>query len=189
MSIDKITIIGTTITIMSFGMTVFTTEWSIELKVLAIVFSILSLAGMIVLYFKHIRSKELKGTFEWQWAGENWIGKLEIQSKANGKVQFADLQMNSVVKTNNESSRSYERLLLFQSSTPGTVVTTKNGLKIRLPVLAYNDVEGITNSNEIRTLEGELKLVKAYAGQIKYVYPDGSNKSGDMILVDYKSTF
>jgi hypothetical protein len=111
-----------------------------------------------------------QGQFEWQFAGDGWIGVVDIEGNQ------AHIEVDRYVKRG-----EWNRRLLFASSEPGTVERKlfPMGLRLRMPVKTTGS-DGRRPSLVI--LDANLAAIRAYAGRV--YYRDGDKTSlGGMLLV------
>jgi hypothetical protein len=126
---------------------------------------------------------EVRGEFEWQWAGENWLNKVTIENIGDNKG-IANIRAYKIFKKVIDGKIAIpgdDNPTIFRSSKDGSISGNKNGFKIDLPVTGSEDYT-------FDAIKGKLYPVKAYAGSVNYIWNDGKSKEGDMILVKYKST-
>jgi hypothetical protein len=123
--------------------------------------------------------------FEWQWAGENWYGRMSLGER-DGKYTVIQARVGDVEK-------------LVASNTPD--VTRMNGRILELidgnfEIMADNTIKlnmlvdkknRRTNKVEPVTVSGILQPVACYAGTATYTNDTGSFE-GDIILVGYVSS-
>jgi len=191
MFLTSLTIIGTFATLIALIIAILSTSWSIQIKVTVLSISICSIAIPLFAYFYQIHAKNVYGTFEWQWAGENWVGVVKIEKNKEGRT-IAEVCMNKAFKTQqNEDRGEYEiKKQVLASSSEGSIYGNKDGFKLILPVRKkiFAEERKVKEVREIhQTLEANLAPVEAYAGIVEYISQDGSVARGDMILVRYKS--
>ena len=75
---------------------------------------------------------ELAGDFEWQWAGDNWLGSVKFQNLANGKIT-AQVDMRTFKY--NAKTRAVESTPVFRSDTDGSAdVVSEATIRLNLPV-------------------------------------------------------
>jgi hypothetical protein len=125
----------------------------------------------------------LAGDFEWQWAGDNWLGSLKFMNQANGSIT-ARTEMR-VINTGPQSGfRTYPA---FQSEVDGFVTPNGNsGFSLHLPIAVSDEyLKKHHNHSRVVMLDAELKPVQAFAGKVRYI---GDQRGiGDIILVRYCS--
>jgi len=129
------------------------------------------------------RSK-LAGDFEWQWAGDNWLGSVKFENLADGTIK-ASVDTRAVRP--DPQFKSYQDTLEFRSVEQGSAnVSDQRVVSLHLPVQVsqeYMKRRHTTQKNVI--LDAELQPVDAFAGRVKYV--GDKTIIGDMILVRYNS--
>jgi hypothetical protein len=128
------------------------------------------------------KQENVFGEYEWQWAGENWIGKVFLaKNDAGNKI---NLDVNILQKIWQDS--------LVQIRNCGRVMySTKDGnLVLNNGNIEFADLEckrmrpGIVENID---LSGTLYPITAFAGKIKYTDRDKNTFSeGDMVLVKHK---
>lgn len=124
-----------------------------------------------------------KGEYQWQWAGENWLGYVEIDDHEGETV--AKIQVNKVFKKKETLIKGPH---VLTSSEKGSVSHNRRGLKLTLPVTrSILDENNQVIRQERGILEAGLVPVKAYAGIVKYKFGQDTFvcPTGDMILVKY----
>ncbi len=102
------------------------------------------------------------GRYEWQWAGDGWLGHITVEQDGIAKIY-----MKRYVTCDGKPS---ERPLLKQSG-KGKVELVEHGhsLSVNIPVQFYK-YEGCSNKGLLpeTVLRGTLGRRAAYAGQIEY---------------------
>lgn len=137
------------------------------------------------------------GEYEWQWAGDNLIGTVNIKKNAEGK-DVALVDMRKIVRsfdirrqpdgTYAEIDEGFQSQEAIISTGEGAITGNKSAFKLTLPVLRNIFDGGNKKVGEVRqVLEADLTFVEAYAGKVKYIYPDNEVKRGDIVLVRYNS--
>lgn len=145
--------------------------------------------------------KEFK-SFEWQWAGQNWIGKVDLNEIADdrfdvivnvkklflgGHDKSVSLKYGPVVLKNINGSHGVinvkeDKLILkdlFVERKVFDMCPVNGGLEME----SINPIETLQNK-----IEGELKMYPSFAGKIKYINTnDNSSHEGDIIIVPYTS--
>ncbi len=167
---------------------ILSTSWPFHIKTIVASASALGILFTLISYFRQIYAKSIYGNFEWQWAGENWIGIVSIKKNEDNKT-IAEVDMKKFIKKQRvEGKGEYEAIQLMQNTSEGSIVGNKDGFKLKLPVRKNildenNNIIGETSQN----IEANLVPIEAYAGIANYIYQDGSIARGDMILVRYNS--
>ena len=136
------------------------------------------------------------GRFEWQWAGQNWIGNVEFQRGSNNEIT-ASLDVNKVIGTRGVVD-------VMRTSQPGKVklsdgyidisdlTVSKNDFDL-VPIDSRSSIEGtskLATSSKILSITN-LRPVVAFAGAIKYQHREDERTvnegTGDIVLVKYAS--
>jgi hypothetical protein len=126
-------------------------------------------------------SSQISGDFEWQWAGENWIGSVQIVEERNERV--AKVDMKSLRKEFQPNGSFTYHLDQFFRFAKGTVDGDRDGFKLSIELVH-------SKTNQRLQLDAELKPVLAYAGIARYRLKDGIDQNGgtgDIILVRHRS--
>src|SRR5437762_12165111 len=76
--LDIIVIVGSLASIVAVFIAVFSTSWTKQRKVVALIVTVVFLAVPTACYFYLINFRTLSGEFEWQWAGNAHYGLLTI---------------------------------------------------------------------------------------------------------------
>jgi hypothetical protein len=128
----------------------------------------------------------LAGDFEWQWAGDNWLGSLKFTNLANGTIS-ARTEMRAVTADPQTQGRTYLDRPAFHSEVDGSVTMNGNsGFILHLPIAVSAEyLKKHHTHSRVVMLDGELKPVDAFAGKIRYLGDEGG--LGDIILVRYGS--
>ena len=130
---------------------------------------------------------------EWQWAGENWIGKVAFLKKETDSLN-AQVYVNKMRKIIDQEGRVTLEppIKVLWSTSDGDVSELKGGgVSLRLPVKKNTFDPGapykiVSTSNE--TLKAKLYPTKAFAGRVEYIDENGVSKGvGDMVLIKAKS--
>jgi hypothetical protein len=126
----------------------------------------------------------ITGDYEWQWAGDNWLGSVTFQNLANGNIS-ARLDMRSV--KHNSRTHGLESTPLFRSANDGSAtVTAANTLRLTLPMeMTPQFLKMHPSSPSHVLLNAELQPVEAFAGRVQYTGADVT--TGDIILVQYRT--
>jgi hypothetical protein len=127
---------------------------------------------------------EICGTYEWQWAGENWYGRIDL-GKINDENIITQARVGLIEKTREGWIWMDGKVLELAEGVENTFEITDSGIVINLMVDKKNRQTG-----EIvrEALKGTLQQVQCFAGRITYSGELGTYY-GDMILVDYRSDF
>ena len=126
-------------------------------------------------------SSQVSGDFEWQWAGENWMGTVEIVEERNERVAKVDIKsLHKEFRPNGSFIYHPEQFFKFAQ---GKVDGDRDGFKLSIPLVS-------AKTNQRVQLDAELKPVQAYAGIARYIVMDGTEQhggTGDIILVRHRS--
>lgn len=128
----------------------------------------------------------LAGDFEWQWAGDNWLGSLKFTNLANGTIS-ARTEMRAITADPHSQFKTYLTKPAFQSEVDGFVTLNGNSdFSLHLPIVVSDEyLKKHHNHSRVVMLDAELKPVEAFAGKVKYI---GDQQGiGDIILVRYCS--
>jgi hypothetical protein len=128
---------------------------------------------------------QLTGDYEWQWAGDNWLGSIKFQKLSNGSMSSAiDLR---VVKPDPRNGNNYQVIKALESDVEGTAsVGQQSVISLHLPVLVTPEYRKIHHVSSAHIdIDAELQPVEAFAGRARYVGDETT--SGDIILVRYRS--
>jgi hypothetical protein len=128
---------------------------------------------------------QLIGDYEWQWAGDNWLGSVKFQSLSNGSVSSAiDLR---VLKPDPRNGNNYQIIKAFESDTEGSAsVGQQSMISLHLPVLVSPEYRKIHHLSSAHIdIDAELQPVEAFAGRVRY--NGDQTTTGDIILVRYRS--
>lgn len=142
--------------------------------------------GIIILmgfssYFYLQETRRVYGQFEWQWAGEGWIGTVSIKKNDEGK-DVAELSMKQVVNVNGK----YSTKPVLVSTEEGRIEGDSDGFRLESRV-RKNIYDNGEEKVMLQTLKADLVKVEAYAGTVRYESSDGKMQNGDIVLVRYKS--
>lgn len=126
---------------------------------------------------------ELSGTYEWQWAGENWYGRVTF-SKRNTISQG---RVGLITKIYAPDGRArFEMGDEVMRVVEGTYRQKQDG-EVEIDMLVKKRVKGEHPELEQRIV-GTLEERRCLAGQVQYQdHLTGKRYLGDMILVDYCS--
>lgn len=122
------------------------------------------------------------GTYEWQWAGESWYGRVTLAKQdGNDVIQRARVGVIEKIVTlgRPDVTQMSGRLLELVRGTFSR--KSNNAIEIHLTV---DKVNRRTNQPERETIDGTLLPIPCYAGKVVYA----GAFEGDMILVRYVST-
>jgi hypothetical protein len=127
----------------------------------------------------------LCGTYEWQWAGENWYGRLRL-AKHNDALVIDRANVGRLRKTYRAGRfRSFEMTDTVLTLNHGTVhISDPDTIQLTLSV--QKRVAGLPGFVP-QTITGELHRTPCFAGRVQYRDPNTGNANvGDMILVSYQ---
>jgi hypothetical protein len=117
--------------------------------------------------------------FEWQWAGENWYGRVTLQKQGESYL-IPQAKVGLLEKNIEDRFLMNGQVLNLVDNAPGTFEITDNGIRIEIPVIKK---DRRTNEPTFITLKGALKQTLCYAGRLGYL-DGGGLYQGDMVLVD-----
>jgi hypothetical protein len=120
--------------------------------------------------------------FEWQWAGENWYGRMTLEKQGTNNV-ISQATVGLMEKTPEDRILMDGQVLDLAPGTIGTFEITDDGIKIKLTVEKKSRHIGIIS---LETITGTLQPTLCYAGRVSYSGSEGPFK-GEMILVQYIS--
>lgn len=188
---DILSITGTVTSVIALVLAIFSTSWNNIYRIGFSILCVLLIIFLIYLLYYRIKSKKVTGEFEWQWAGENWLGYVKISVDENNTSQsIAKIKMEKVFKYGKpgDTMRPREQIKVFESSNPGSLIGDKDGFKLTLPIKRHQFDK---NNKEIKPtyerLEAELKPAEAYVGSVNYNYEGGGQGSGDIILIRHRT--
>jgi hypothetical protein len=122
---------------------------------------------------------EIYRTYEWQWAGENWYGRVTLEN-LNGKNVVTQAKVGLLEKTIDD--RILPRGIVL-NAVSGTFEVKDKGIDIDLTVDKKNRRTGMIDREIIK---GTLNQTQCFAGHVEYSGSSGI-WGGDMILVGYHS--
>ena len=119
----------------------------------------------------------MRGIYEWQWAGDRWLGRITISSDQSG-------QLRAMVSAKQHCQDKWVDFMEGQGP-----VFQQNG-DLRVEISAHTKMHDyncqITHEgNPIIT--GDLQPVAAFAGTVIW-RENGQESPGDMVLVKYTSS-
>lgn len=156
----------------------------------AVITGICGLVGIVFSVFAthHFEQAKLRqpgnfaGVYEWQWAGEGWLGYLNVDARG-----FAHLEMKKWIACGGTTRAiSY---LKQQGDGKADVNDDGTEMVVSIPVrfAIIDSACNITGLGNLITLRGTLSRKVAFAGPIEYQTQDAS-PIGDMVLVkDFQS--
>lgn len=146
------------------------------------------------------------GKFEWQWAGQNWLGQAVFRETKDDKLEVV-VKVDKVYKIQGGKGGEEETKIIrgpWVIRTPiedeGEVVIHDDYIELR-DLFCEKNAFGFIEAENGRNIEGmniketnivvlnasKLKLVPAFAGKLEYYNKDHKIKStGDIILVKYR---
>ena len=127
------------------------------------------------------------GSFEWQWAAENWYGKISLE-QINGKNVITQAKAGLLQKTRRRSDAEsriimHGMILQLAPHSQGSFEVVENGINIDLTVQKKHRETG---EIAFENIKGFLREVPCYAGQVNFSSNHGVY-DGDLILVGYQS--
>lgn len=126
---------------------------------------------------------DLSGTYGWQWAGENWFGKITL-SEHNTITQGRVGYMRKSYAQDGSAQFEMEHEIMHLVS--GTY-TLRGDSSVNIDMLVKKKVKGDHPELEQRIV-GTLEERRCLAGQVEYQdHLTGKRYPGDMILVKYCS--
>jgi hypothetical protein len=126
---------------------------------------------------------DVAGTYEWQWAGENWFGRITLSD--HNRISQAKVGVLKKAYAPNGSAR-FEIQDEVMQLVDGTY-EPKGESKVAIEMLVKKKVRG-EHPELQQTIVGILEKRHCLVGQVKYQdYLTGKSYFGDMILVNYSS--
>jgi len=139
------------------------------------------------------------GKFEWQWAGQNWIGNARFGRDSNNEITLS-LDVNKVLGTEAVAD-------VMRTSQPGKVKISNGSMDITdvkvimngfelVPIGSDRYMEGVSKKNTSTKIISitNLRPVIAFAGSINYQHRDVGDGdrivnegTGDIVLVKHSS--
>jgi hypothetical protein len=121
--------------------------------------------------------KQIYRTYEWQWAGENWCGRLTCNER-NGQNVITEAKVGLIEK-DCATDQIWMDGKVLEMVDESTFDITDSGIEINLTVKKINKRTG----EPVReTIKGPLQQTLCYAGKVIYSSTAGDFE-GDMILV------
>ncbi len=117
------------------------------------------------------------GTYEWQWAGDRWIGGVTISNDGNGQLRAAtDLKQ--------QCRNGWVDFMKGE----GPVHQENGGLRLEISAQVTNhDWDCNVTHTAQNLVTGFLQPTVAFAGPAQWT-ENGKQSSGDMVLVRYTSS-
>jgi hypothetical protein len=131
---------------------------------------------------QEILAQDGKVPFEWQWAGENWYGRVVMEKQAEQDV-ITQAQIGLLEKNLIDDMIMHGQVLNLVPGT-GSLSFTEDGVIHLEFVVRKKDRRLGTESTAFVT--GDLQQSLCYAGQVNYKETDTGNQyPGNIILVNY----
>ncbi len=131
--------------------------------------------------FTPIPTLNVYRTYEWQWAGENWYGRITFENRNDQNI-ITQVRVGLIEKTLEDRVLMGGMVLQLVPNTTGTFEIVNGGIELEIIVQKKNRRTGQIDND---TIKGFLTEVPCYAGRVTYS-GDGVYE-GDMILVGYES--
>jgi hypothetical protein len=131
--------------------------------------------------------EDIFGSYQWQWAGENWIGKVTIERKENGasaRIKLGVITVKKIMK-NGKTATFNDAKPHFASTSDGRVTLNKEGKFSLFMPIQHAHLPMEQKRDQRLVLEAELSPVVAFAGTVKYQFDDDTS-TGDLILIGYQ---
>ena len=151
----------------------------------AVISGIFGLVGIVLTIFATLyveREKQrlpgnFAGVYEWQWAGDGWLGHVSVNRDG-----FAHMEMNKSMVCG--GTTRMVRYLQQEGDGKAKVNDEGTEMTVAIPVRFAKidsacNITGLTNQV---TLQGTLSRKMAFAGPIEYKTAEGA-PIGDMVLV------
>ena len=123
--------------------------------------------------------------FQWQWAGENWLGYLSFD-EVNGNIE-ASLKMDRVFKTKYAGRKEFKKM---KSVEPGIVEADGDKISIkrmRVKNWVYGpDNQELVIGEHFSTMEFDLDRTPAFEGTVAYEQDGGKKAEGNIAIVYHK---
>ena len=117
--------------------------------------------------------------FVWQWAGENWYGRVTL-SEINGNKLISQANMGLIQKTLDDAILMNGKVFSLAPGTMGTFVINDDGsITIDLAIEKKSRRTGLTG---IEIVSGTLEQTLCYSGTVSYAGNEG-RYNGDIVLV------
>ena len=132
---------------------------------------------------KPVPPTDFSGIYEWQWAGENWYGKVKLSEKNTiSQARVGILNKLNAPDGSTTFEISNDVIELVEGS-----YKQKGRSRVKIDMLVKKRVTGEYPELQ-QTIQGILEERRCLAGQVEYNdHLTGDNYVGDMILVDYCS--
>lgn len=149
--------------------------------------------------------KQGEGNFEWQWAGQNWYGRVRFREGANSNIE-ADLDVRKIFKRSEGSEfriKMGPSVLKNGPENRASIVLHRDHIELKSTVVRKNTFRSVTLSKDFAiegidiensTLETlyapRLEPIPAFGGKVRFRNPTtGQESEGDMVLVKYPMGF
>jgi len=128
---------------------------------------------------------DVYGTYEWQWSGENWYGRVTLDELNNERV-ISQAKMGLLQKTLEDTISMNGKVFDLAPNTVGTFKVNNDGsITMDLTIEKKSRRTGFVG---IETINGTLYETLCYAGNVSYSGNEGLY-SGDVVLVKYLPSF
>ena len=166
------------------------------IKIILILLYIFTSVSALWFYSIRILKQSIDGDYEWQWAGENWIGKVRI----NNNMVY--MNVKRILKTfycrGDTLIIQYKHYPnpIIKTYEPGSIKPHIDGQGFDMTIVVRKNVCICTNSichykPGIHIITANLRKVDAFGGVAKDVYISDEGDTivsyGDIILVKYRS--
>jgi len=135
---------------------------------------------------QEVLARDGRTDFEWQWAGENWYGRVVMEQQGDQNV-ITQAHLGLLEKKfSDDTSMAGQVFKLVPNS--GTINITDDGIVH----LQFSAQKKDRRSGMIHTvvITGDLQQALCYAGTVNNRYADTNEQyPGDMILVNYITQF
>ena len=133
------------------------------------------------------QKKSHHGDFEWQWAAENWYGRLTFD-EINGQNIITQAKVGLIQKTRGQKdieSRIIMDGMILQLAphSQGIFEVVENGINVEFSVQKKHRENG---EIDFEIIKGFLSETPCYAGRVNFSSKYGTY-DGDLILVGYQS--
>ena len=126
-------------------------------------------------------------TYEWQWAGENWYGRLRLSpDRAQGSANLARVfALHKVYKSPRNYAFKFAQSPILNLINGNFDVLGSGALRLSLTINKTNHDSTAYVRHQIL---GDLSPIMCFAGKVRYVNLDTQEQpEGDMVLVNYES--
>jgi hypothetical protein len=175
------TIFGTVAVVVGFALAIYSPPTTPRNKHLAFLIAIVLVLVPCAAYLYSTYSSQLGGDFEWQWAGQNWMGSIDIAREKHETVAKVDLKaIHKELQPDGTFTYRHQQVFKF---TKGSVEGDRNGFRLSVPLVKVDTGEKLM-------LDAELRRVEAYVGIARYTIGSSTEYNGgtgDIILVRHRS--